>query len=68
MQISDAAARRPVDAAARLRDLLAQLDGAAQVSRDDPRAAEQLALCAEVEAILRMRAHARAASVTDHAA
>ena len=68
MHISDAAARHPIDAATRLRDLLAQLDCAAQVSRDDPRAAEQLALCAEVESILRMRADARAATPTESAA
>lgn len=47
------------DLAARLRDLLAQIEDAVTAPRSDPRAQHQLALCAEIEAILRERSEAR---------
>lgn len=61
MTSPDLADRGPRDTAARLRDLLAELEDAAPALRSDPQADRQLALCAEVEAILRMRSAVRAA-------
>lgn len=52
--------REPFDTGARLQELLAEIDSAARVPRSDPAARHQLALCAEVESILRMRAERRA--------
>lgn len=47
------------DAAARLRELLTQIENAATAPRSDPRAQRQLELCTEIEAILRVRSAAR---------
>lgn len=47
------------DLAARLLELLAQIEDAEAAPRWDPRAEQQRALCAEVEALLRARAEAR---------
>lgn len=47
------------DLAARLLELLAQIEDAEAAPRSDPRAAQQQALCAEIEALLRARAEAR---------
>ncbi len=44
----------------RLRALLAELENASPLPRTDPRSVQQLALCAEVEAILQLRARERA--------
>lgn len=47
------------EAAARLRELLTQIEDAATAPRSDPRAERQFELCAEIEAILRVRSEAR---------
>lgn|GEM_PF-3167799 len=47
------------DAAARLRELLNQIENAVIAPRSDPRAQQQLELCEEIEAILRVRSDAR---------
>ncbi len=47
------------EAAARLRELLTQIEDAATAPRSDPRAQLQFQLCAEIEAILRVRSEAR---------
>jgi hypothetical protein len=47
------------DLAARLRDLLTQIENAATAPRFDPLAQRQHELCAEIEAILRARSEAR---------
>jgi hypothetical protein len=47
------------EAAARLRQLLTQIEDAATAPRSDPKARLQFELCAEIEAILRVRSEAR---------
>jgi hypothetical protein len=49
------------DAVTRLRELLEELERVAPSPRSDPGAERQLALCAEVESILRHRYESRAA-------
>lgn len=48
------------DQVARLRALLAALESTVPLPRTDPRSQKQLALCAEVEAIVRQRHEERA--------
>ncbi|MGC5078398.1 hypothetical protein [Agrococcus sp. DT81.2] len=49
----------PKDLAARLRELLTQIENAVAAPRSDPRAQRQHELCAEIESILRARSEAR---------